>query len=78
VPLGLILGIPFPLGIRLLGSHAPDAIPWAWGLNAYTTIIGSILCVILAIAFGFRMNFAIAFLTYAAGIFIFHRALRNT
>lgn len=76
-PLGLLLGIPFPLGIRILGRKNPDAIPWGWGLNAYTTVIGSILSVIFAITLGFRMNFMIAYLTYAAGLLAFFFALRR-
>ncbi|HSE40224.1 MAG TPA: hypothetical protein VLH08_05615 [Acidobacteriota bacterium] len=73
-PLGVVLGIPFPLGIRILGERAPETIPWAWGLNAYTTVVGSILSVIFAITLGFRMNFAIAFLVYALG-FVFFRSM---
>ena len=34
MPMGFILGMPFPLGIRILSVKAPEAIPWAWGLNA--------------------------------------------
>ncbi len=70
-PLGFVLGIPFPLGIRILGKMAPELIPWGWGLNAYATVIGSILCVILAITLGFRMNFLIALLVYLAGLILF-------
>lgn len=66
-PLGLVLGIPFPLGIRILGNRAPEAIPWGWALNAYATVIGSILCVILAITWGFNLNLLSAVLIYFAG-----------
>jgi hypothetical protein len=66
-PLGFVLGIPFPLGIHLLGRRAPEAIAWGWGLNAYMTVVGSILCVILAITVGFRMNFLIALAIYLLG-----------
>jgi spermidine synthase len=72
-PLGFFLGIPFPLGIRILGMRAPEIIPWGWALNAYATVIGSILAVMFAILLGFRMNFAIAFLAYTIG-FIFLRS----
>lgn len=72
-PLGLLLGIPFPLGIRLLGARSPEAVPWAWGINAYATVVGSILCVIIAVTFGFRVNFALAFALYAAGFALFTR-----
>jgi spermidine synthase len=78
-PLGLLLGIPFPLGIRILGKTAPDAIPWGWALNAYATVIGSILCVILAITWGFRLNLLSAVLIYFAGFAaLYHGLHRNT
>jgi spermidine synthase len=76
-PLGLILGIPFPLGIRVLGIRAPEIIPWAWALNAYATVIGSILAVIFAILVGFRTNFAIAFVAYAIGFVLFRLAFKR-
>jgi spermidine synthase len=72
-PLGALLGIPFPLGIRLLGSRSPEAVPWAWGVNAYATVVGSILCVIIAVTFGFRVNFALAFALYTTGFLLFTR-----
>lgn len=67
-PLGLLMGMPFPLGIKVLGRRDPDLIPLAWGLNAYMTVVGSIASVILAILFGFRVNFLIALLAYAGGL----------
>jgi hypothetical protein len=76
-PLGLFLGMPFPLGIRILGMRAPEIIPWGWALNAYATVIGSILAVMFAILLGFRMNFAIAFLAYAIGFVFFRISIRT-
>ncbi len=76
-PMGLILGIPFPLGIRILGNKAPEAIPWGWALNAYATVIGSILSVILAITFGFRMNFILAFVVYGIGFLTFRVSVKK-
>lgn len=76
-PLGLFLGMPFPLGIRILGMRAPEIIPWGWALNAYATVIGSILAVMFAILLGFRMNFAIAFLAYAIGFVLFRKSIRT-
>ncbi|HXY55338.1 MAG TPA: hypothetical protein VEM40_11780, partial [Nitrospirota bacterium] len=32
-PAGVLMGIPFPLGISVLGSTAPRLIPWAWAVN---------------------------------------------
>jgi hypothetical protein len=72
-PLGIVLGIPFPFGIRILGSKSPGSVAWAWALNAYATVIGSILCVILAITWGFNLNLVFAWFIYLVGFFCFYR-----
>ena len=52
-PLGIIMGMPFPLGITITDQTSKALIPWAWGINGYATVIGSVLCVILALMYGF-------------------------
>jgi hypothetical protein len=64
-PLSLSLGMPFPLGLRLVGERAPGLIPWAWGTNACLTVIGSVVCVIVSIASGFTTALLMAGCCYA-------------
>lgn len=66
-PLGFVMGMPFPFALRVIGKRYPEAIPWGWALNAYMTVVGSILCVILALTIGFQMNFLVALAIYAIG-----------
>ncbi len=54
-PLGILMGMPFPLGISLVHKTSSELIPWAWGINGYATVIGSPLCLILAITMGFKL-----------------------
>ena len=70
-PLGFVLGMPFPFALGIVGKKFPDVVPWGWGLNAYMTVVGSILCVILALTFGFMMNFFVALAIYALGFSAF-------
>lgn len=72
-PLGIVMGMPFPLGIRVTSSVSEDLIPWVWGINGYTTVIGSVLCVILALTMGFR-----AVIFFACGVYIFGLILIST
>ncbi len=53
-PLGVLMGMPFPLGLRETGREDDSLIPWFWGVNGFTSVIGSIVAAILAIAFGYR------------------------
>ena len=59
-PLGFILGMPFPNGLRIVAEEAPALVPWAWGVNGFFTVIGSVSSVILAMALGFRIVLAVA------------------
>jgi hypothetical protein len=59
-PLGIVLGVPFPLGLRLAGERSQALIPWAWGINGFFTVIGSICALIFGMAFGFRTVLFIA------------------
>src|SRR3990170_1097048 len=41
-PLGFVLGIPFPFGVRLLEDRGlASEIPWMWGLNGVASVLGS-------------------------------------
>jgi hypothetical protein len=66
-PAGIFMGMLFPLGIKLVDEHAPNLIPWVWGINAYATVIGSIISVMIAINLGFTAVFVIAAGTYIFG-----------
>lgn len=68
VPLGLLMGMPFPLGITLTNRVSKRLIPWVWGINGYATVIGSVLCVILALSFGFKAAIFIACAIYLIGL----------
>jgi hypothetical protein len=63
-PLGFLLGMPFPSGIRIVAEEAPQLVPWAWGINGFFTVIGSVSSVILAMAFGFRVVLTVAAASY--------------
>jgi hypothetical protein len=59
-PLGVVLGVPFPLGLRMAAQKSQALVPWAWGINGFFTVLGSICALILGMALGFRMVLAIA------------------
>ena len=67
-PLGLLMGMPFPLGIQMVNHHSPRLIPWVWGVNGYFTVMGSILSVVFALCFGFRFVLITASCIYLVGL----------
>ncbi|MCO6476696.1 MAG: hypothetical protein J5I94_08740 [Phaeodactylibacter sp.] len=68
-PLGFLMGMPFPLGIRYLSEKAREEIPWAWGVNGYFSVISTALATIIAAELGFSWAIALAGAAYTlAGI----------
>jgi hypothetical protein len=53
-PLGVLMGIPFPSGLRRSGQGALQAPPFYWGLNGILSVIGSVTTVFVAMLFGFQ------------------------
>jgi hypothetical protein len=64
-PLGVMMGMPFPTLLAKAGATAERVVPWAWGINACATVVGSVLSVIASIQLGFNVTWAIAMGAYA-------------
>lgn len=75
--LGFLMGIPFPSGIRWAGQREPTVVPWLWGINGVTSVLGSALATALSIHVGFRATLFIAALAYAAAGALFIVAARR-
>lgn len=76
-PLSLMMGMPFPLGIRWAGAHWPGVIPWLWGINGVTSVLGSALAIALAIHVGFQITLVIAAAVYGLAGVALHREMRQ-
>ncbi len=63
-PLGVLLGMPFPGGLRIVAGEAKSLVPWAWGVNGFFTVIGTVAALILGMAFGFKVVLMIAAVCY--------------
>jgi len=67
LPLGLLLGMFFPLGIKILNDYKPEMIPWAWGVNGMSSVVSTVGAIIIAMSFGFRCVSYLAIITYCIG-----------
>jgi len=59
MPVGLLLGMAYPLGISLLRSESESLVPWAWGMNGAMSVVASVLATFI----GSRLGFTVALLT---------------
>lgn len=54
-PAGFLMGQPFPLGIRWASQRSSHILTWLWAVNGTTSVVGSALATITALAVGFRL-----------------------
>ena len=54
-PFGLMMGMPFPQGLRRTGEGSLPQPPFYWGLNGIVSVIGSVGTVVVALVFGFQV-----------------------
>jgi spermidine synthase len=58
-PLGFLMGMPFPSGLRLVKT-----VEWAWALNAAASVLGSVMAMIIAIHYGLTVTLICAAVAY--------------
>lgn len=68
VPIGMLLGIPMPAGLRLLQARAPQMIAWAWGINGALSVLGATVAIFIAMNWGFETTLLTASATYLVGL----------
>ncbi|MEO6027293.1 MAG: hypothetical protein ABIR79_10550, partial [Candidatus Binatia bacterium] len=64
----IVLGMFFPLGVKLAADAHPTLVPWAWAINGCATVVGTILAVIIAISWDFRGVTLLSLAIYAIGV----------
>jgi hypothetical protein len=77
-PLGLLMGMPFPTGLRLTSRWGESAVPWMWGVNGGTTVLGSVIAILIAIHLGFTVVLLLAALGYALAWAMYLRITTDT
>jgi hypothetical protein len=81
IPLGFVMGMPFPTGLRALatlpasksgdGQSAHDnAVEWAWAMNAAASVLGSVLAMVIAIQFGLTVTLACGAAAYLLALML--------
>jgi hypothetical protein len=53
-PLGLLMGLPFPVASQILSPMADTITPWVWGVNAVAGVLGSVAAVSIAVSWGLQ------------------------
>ncbi len=78
LPLGLLMGLPFPLGVDQMESHSPTWVPWAWAVNGCASVIAAVLAAILSLSSGFSTVMWVGAAAYAGCTFVYILWSRTT
>jgi len=74
---GFFMGIPFPMGMKLLGQKEEGLIPWAWAINAFLSVLAPVLTIMIAIAVGFKIVLWGASLAYLIAFVSIQRLIKE-
>jgi spermidine synthase len=77
MPLGLILGMPLPLGMRIVQRRASQLIPWMWGVNGACSVFASLFAIYMAMNIGLRNTVLYGAAVYAIALLLV-ASLRTT
>lgn len=70
-PAAVVMGMPFPLGLRLLNRRHAAEVPWAWGINGCLAVVAAALATLLAVEVGYSL-----LLMLAAGAYLLPTLVR--
>jgi spermidine synthase len=66
LPLGFLMGIPFPMILnKLRENKQQNLIPYFWGVNGISSVLGSGLALIISLKYGFTLSFIIGVILYS-------------
>lgn len=65
-PMGLVMGMPFPLGMKVASLRPNAPTVFFWGINGATSVCASVLAVAIAMGWGISTSFWAGCCCYAA------------
>jgi hypothetical protein len=75
-PAGLVMGMAFPLGMKLAATRARELTPWLWGLNGAASVLASVLSVCIALTWSISAAFWTGWVCYVGALVAFVMAGR--
>jgi spermidine synthase len=76
-PIGVMMGMAFPLGIKLAARTSDGLTPWFWGLNGAASVLSSVLSVCIALTWSISTAFWCGWICYLLALAAFVLAARR-
>ena len=68
-PLGFFMGMPFPIGLSLIEDDERNFAAFAWGINGFFSVIGTVITVMLSMMTGFVFIFILVAVIYLIALY---------
>ncbi len=75
--LGIPMGSCFPIGLTAAERRIPEETPWLWSINGAFSVVGSVLAVIISIAYGITATSLLAVLCYMVAMLALYRNIKK-
>jgi hypothetical protein len=77
-PVGLFMGMAFPMGLKLASQKFTQITPWLWGINGVMSVLATVLSVIIAMNYGISASYWCGVTCYVIAGFSFLLMVRKT
>ncbi|CDI04953.1 hypothetical protein [Candidatus Nitrosotenuis uzonensis] len=68
IPIGFLMGIPMPTGMRIVKMYKPTFVPWMWAINGAFSVLGAVLSVVIGITYGASYAMIIGIVAYLVAL----------
>jgi hypothetical protein len=75
-PLGLFMGMPFPIGFKTVREHFSGLAPWFWATNGATSVCATVISVAISMFYGISFCFWVGVGCYVIATVVFLRQIR--
>ncbi len=67
-PMGLAMGMPFPIGMKVVSAWPDAPTPFFWGVNGATSVCASVLAIAISLSWGISAAFWVGCVCYGAAV----------
>jgi len=75
-PLAFAMGTAFPVGVAAMPAEGAAVLPWAWAINGWMSVVGSLATVLVARLSGYAPAFGLALAAYVVAFLLWPRLRR--
>ena len=72
-PLGFLMGVPFPVGLRALAGGDVPCTAWAWAANGFASVVAAPLAALIAVEAGSPVVLLVGGISYAMAAAVLFR-----